>query len=1477
MSNQYTLPLSDPQAELAVVGGKGASLARLVRAGLPVPDGFHVTTAAYRQFVDENDLQARILEALQAVDANQPATLATASAQIGALFAAGRIPANVAEEIAKTYSECPSLARRGAGGEVAVRSSATAEDLPEASFAGQQETFLNVSGAEAVLAAVKRCWASLWTARAIGYRARQGIDSRVVSLAVVVQKLVPADAAGVLFTANPLNGSRQEAVLNAAWGLGEAVVGGLMTPDTLTVDKATGRVLTRDTADKQLMTVRVAGGTAEQPVPESQRRVPVLDDPSAAELVRLGVQIEKLYAMPMDIEWTLAEGQFAIVQARPITALSEEIADIPLEWNVPDPKATYARGSLAEHTPNPVSPLFATLGLRIANRETDCLWEEMIGIDPRASGMFVGDGMYMALNSYVYGAFRLGLKQAWPLTKVTFSQIGPMMRGCVARWQAARQVLADVVADWEGKTLTALSPAELLAGARTVFRAAVKYYTVIQTTLPTASMSELAFSRFYNGLVKRKSDPDFTTLLFGFETVTVRAEKSLFDIALWLKENPALATYALQTQTAALVVDFKRETPSEGVSVDLWAEWHKQINEYFEKFGRTAYEFDFAAPTPAETPIPQFKALKMFLAGKVINPYVRYQSAVEKRERATRSIVARLGSLRKRWFAKLLKWAQDAGAIREDSIAAMGLGHPLIRRVFAELGARFVAGGAIENADDVYWLEEHEVEELVAALENGETLPGFAENIPTRKAEWRAALQLTPPVALPEKSWIMKFFGGKAEEKDGKLVLKGLGTSSGQVTAPACVLYGPQDFGKMRPGDVLVATTTTPAWTPLFTLAAAVVTDIGGPLSHSSIVAREYGIPAVMAARNATRHIQSGQMLTVHGDTGTVVLHPVASAPFAITEWPRPNPQANYVRQSIVELLPDPLTPLFATLGMRAINAGTLSLFAEIVGANAMPDEIVVTINGYAYYQFAMTFEFWGSALTNVWSFLPKFFQGETRWRDEARPRYLAVIERWQSHPLCEVAAADLLEGVYQITAAAVNIYNVFQSGVIGLATVSEMLFTPFYEKLIRRKNDPAALTLILGGDSMPIQAEKSLYDVAQWGHEHPGLADYLARTPSVQLAEQLADDRLPSDIAPSADGVCDEWHEWRRRFQAHLAQYGHAIYDLDFSNPVPADDPAPLLETLKVYLGGQGANPHARQQKQIAEREAAAQAISKRLKGRRLKWFQKLLGWAQVYVPMREDTLADIGLGYPLLRRMLRELGARLVQAGMLEQAADVYWLNEAEALESAVTLDSSGALSSMAELIRQRQAKWQAAKRVTPPVSLPERSWMTNVMKKVGPARVQQGSHILKGVGASPGRVTVPACVLHGPADFAQMQPGAALVAGITTPAWTPLFALASAIVTDVGGPLSHSSIVAREYGIPAVLGTGVATKRIQSGQFIRVDGGAGTVTLLDENGAELPEEVPVKKVGRAKKIAVVALVTGVVLAVVVWWRKRRAVQCH
>ena len=248
----YTVPFSQlTKANIPAAGGKGANLGELTTAGFPVPAGFVLTTGAYDAFVQAHGLPRQIVDLAHTVSADDPQSSAAASEQIRALFMQGVIANEVAAEITAAYAQLT----RTHGHAVAVRSSATAEDLPTASFAGQQDTYLNVQGDAALLAAVKQCWASLWTGRAISYRMRQKIDPATVSLAVVVQQLVPADAAGVLFTANPVNGQRDQILINATWGLGEAIVSGQVTPDTVVVEKSTGNILSRETATKTLMTV----------------------------------------------------------------------------------------------------------------------------------------------------------------------------------------------------------------------------------------------------------------------------------------------------------------------------------------------------------------------------------------------------------------------------------------------------------------------------------------------------------------------------------------------------------------------------------------------------------------------------------------------------------------------------------------------------------------------------------------------------------------------------------------------------------------------------------------------------------------------------------------------------------------------------------------------------------------------------------------------------------------------------------------------------------------------------------------------------------------------------------------------------------------------------------------------------------------------------------------------------------------------
>jgi rifampicin phosphotransferase len=855
---EYILSFTDEHADLATVGGKGMSLARMARAGLPVPGGFYLSTAAYREFVKANQLDGNIQQAVAGVSDNQPEACESASEVIKAGFEAGLVPSALEDEILLAYSR---MQADQIDISVAVRSSATAEDLPGASFAGQQETYLNIRGGSALLLAVKHCWASLWTARAISYRMKNDIDQTSVALAVVVQRMVFADAAGVLFTANPINGMRRQTLINAAWGLGEAVVSSAVSPDGILVDRTKRKVLSYDVADKTVMTVRTETGTQEQPTPPDMRKKPVLTRAQALLLAELGGRVETLYGAPLDIEWVLVGDDFQIVQARPITTL-------PPDWPTPVARAIYARGSLAEHLPGPVTPLFATLGLQLANDATNSMWLRVMGRKAKDK-LIAGDGFYVPINGFVYGGMFFGPGEILPVLMMSLSQVGPMFHGSVERWRQARVKLEKVVSVWESRDLSQLIPSDLLAGVQAVFGAACVFFTDIQTCLPAASSSEVLFTRFYNSFIKRSGDPDATRLLLGSDTRALQAEKSLFDLTAWVKGHQRLAEKVGSLSTFELL----NACVPDGVPPDIWQEWLGRVDQHRMEYGRAAYEFDFAVTTPFEEPGVFVEAIKAYLSGKAADPHQRHQEALSVRREAEEKITRRTIPPFRGWFIRLLHWAQETNPMREDSIQDMGMGHPLVRRMLAELGRRLVSAGGLAEVDQIYWLELRELEPTLRDLEAGRRLPDLTGQIPARKEEWNKQKRLSPPNMLPLRSgWSRMYSGKQSKTVDGKTLLHGHGTSSGVVTATARVLLGPEDFGRLKPGDVLVAVTTTPAWTPLFALASAVVTDIGGPLSHSSIVAREYNIPAVMAARGATRLIRDGQQITVDGLNGTVVL-----------------------------------------------------------------------------------------------------------------------------------------------------------------------------------------------------------------------------------------------------------------------------------------------------------------------------------------------------------------------------------------------------------------------------------------------------------------------------------------------------------------------------------------------------------------------------------------------------------------------------
>jgi phosphohistidine swiveling domain-containing protein len=865
MENTFILSLADKQVSLEDVGGKAVSLTRMIDAELPVPGGYCVTTAAYKEFVDHNNLQIGIIAAVEQVDVEVPASLERTAEMIRQLFIHAEIPYKLAEQIKQAYLDLP-----GDNTAVAVRSSATAEDLPEASFAGQQETYLNISGTDALLDAVRNCWASLWTARAITYRMRQGISPDEVALAVVVQLLIDAQVAGILFTANPLNGQRDQMVVNAAWGLGEAVVGGLVTPDIFVIQKTTGEIISSEIANKVVRTVRVVGGTREEELPADLRKKKSLTDQQVVNLFELGLKIEALYDVPMDVEWALDGNDFFVVQARPITALPEPQLPLPTEWKLP--KGAYAamRNNIIEMMIDPLTPLFKTMGLTAVNASYNRLLSGFLG-----GKKVMPDNPIIAVNEYAYynGSVKFGPMLAVVLDSVVI--VKRMFTGAVERWtEEGRPTYYAKVNQWKDTNWEKHPAVEILDVVRQLTEAAVDAYgSLVSGVIPAAWMSEAWFTFTYR-FIKRTDDLKAPLLLMGFDNIPIKAEKSLYDLARWTDVDDTLKQF-LEASTAGEIVKslWSSITPA-SVDEGIWQLWKTRFLKYLQDYGHMIYNLDFGTPVPADHPEPVIETFKLFLEAGGVNPYVRQKQSAEQRETAIQKIRSRLSRGKLKRFEKNLARAQRFAPLREDGLAEVGLSYPVIRKALHALAERLVQAGAIEDAEDIYWLEVSELVDVAKGLDAGEDLRSQVTTVSRRKAIWHAARRASPPLMLPQ----LKVFGvdlvalktGAGKQKGD--TIKGVAASSGEVTAPACVLYGPEDFSKMKSGDVLVASITTPAWTPLFARAAGVVTDIGGPLSHGSIVAREYGIPAVLGTAVATTRIRDGQMVTVDGNTGTVTL-----------------------------------------------------------------------------------------------------------------------------------------------------------------------------------------------------------------------------------------------------------------------------------------------------------------------------------------------------------------------------------------------------------------------------------------------------------------------------------------------------------------------------------------------------------------------------------------------------------------------------
>ncbi|MBA3585261.1 MAG: phosphoenolpyruvate synthase, partial [Gemmatimonadetes bacterium] len=660
--------------------------------------------------------------------------------------------------------------------------------------------------------------------------------------------------------------------INATWGLGEAVVGGQVTPDTLVMDKESGRVLSRETADKEVMTVYTDDGTGERPVPEARRRQPVLDDEAAAELARYGARIEDHYDSPQDVEWALADGEFFMVQARPITNLPPPPPEDAL-WEPPFPGSAWWRRQVVENMPEPLSPLFDELYLREGLELSIDALMAIFGLTYIRVEDFIDRPIFATVNGYAY--LRADYKLRWSavpkILRVTVDEFRMLFgEKTAAYWrELALPSYLTKVERWKAVEPGTAPDEQLLAGVRELALEDAGYWFACAVMIARAKVTDALLGRFLTTAAPRRG---LTSGMFlrGFPSPTVDAETELEVLAGKVRGSEKLRTLVAVTPAADLP-EVLQGTPT-------GRDWLAAFARYLDRYGHQVYNLDFVAPTQADDPLPVLLSLKAIVGQPEGDPRARQRAIVAERDTRVEETARSFDPLRRRLFHLLLGWAQRFGPDREQALFYMGAGWPTLRRLALELGRRLVDGGSLRTAEDVFFLETPEIEAAIAARATGQIKSELARQARERRELREARKRLHPPPVVPPDHKLrfgpfdMSPWETQRRNEPAGAVLRGFAVSPGQVTAPASVIRSPADFLQMEPGTILVCSTTTPAWTPLFSQARGLVTDVGGILAHGSIVAREYGIPAVLGTGIATTRIGSGQTILVDGDAGTVTL-----------------------------------------------------------------------------------------------------------------------------------------------------------------------------------------------------------------------------------------------------------------------------------------------------------------------------------------------------------------------------------------------------------------------------------------------------------------------------------------------------------------------------------------------------------------------------------------------------------------------------
>jgi len=814
---------------LPEAGGKGANLGELIRTGLPVPSGFVVTTGAYRAHLEESRLRERIAVRLENLKGQNAAAIMSASNDISSWIEQAPMPVKVREGVSSAFENLSEELRPRTRLLVAVRSSATAEDLPTASFAGQHDTFLGISGEDSVLNHVKKCWVSLWTPEAISYRINMGFEHLKVDLAVVIQVMTASEAAGVMFTANPVNGNRDEILVSAGYGLGETVVGGLINPDSFTLTKE-GHIKEKILGSKEKRMMLTEDGTVTEKVSQEMRNAYCIGSGELAQLVNLANIVEKHYGSPQDTEWALSKGKVYLLQARPITTMSASIK----EWDTlnSEDKSIYTDNKsplLLRMGMNwfaePLTPLdFAYLrkrsmgAVKVVEKENGC-------VSVKFAELHVFPGIICRFMRMFFQSYFKDAEDLW-------RTLSKEMNAYLKRMDDSIRDINDAV-----------------KLARLVERAIDEFGLLFQRRLGMLSATGPGEGFTLDPSIKKALSKEEAKRL---EESLMRALP--FKTAVQNKEMIKLARTAVENGKDSKV--FK-----------------EAFSGFLEEYGdrpSDSITSVLASSTWRENPEFIHGLIDTLLRD---GAYLHAEESAQKQEAdyeaAKKQVEEMLEQGQVQKFQKSLKTARNEIIIRDESSFYIERLTACIHRIALELGGILAARSVINEAGDVFFLF---LEELVPVAE--EKL-----NVKEKIAKRKESFANVCSAHKKGVHWMVSTGSVPAPDKIENEVIKdnvntfhGVSASRGVYEGSVCIVRDSTEFNKLKKGDVMVCAYTSPAWTPLFKVASAVVTEIGSPTSHAAIVAREYGIPAVAAIPNITNTLKNGRKVRVDGTNGVVTL-----------------------------------------------------------------------------------------------------------------------------------------------------------------------------------------------------------------------------------------------------------------------------------------------------------------------------------------------------------------------------------------------------------------------------------------------------------------------------------------------------------------------------------------------------------------------------------------------------------------------------